>query len=90
MKRKMSEKLEINSLFFFSSFIAIFSFRTIRIFFFSLFQSLQQNFKLKTMQRFKNKTALITGGTNGMGLATAQKFIEEGGTVIITGRSKET
>ena len=42
------------------------------------------------MQRFKNKTALITGGTNGMGLATAQKFIEEGGKVIITGRSEET
>ncbi|UKB78135.1 SDR family oxidoreductase [Chryseobacterium sp. MEBOG07] len=42
------------------------------------------------MQRFKNKTALITGGTNGMGLATAQKFIEEGGSVIITGRSEET
>lgn len=57
---------------------------------FSLFQSLQKNLKLKTMQRFKNKTALITGGTNGMGLATAQKFIEEGGTVIITGRSEDT
>ena len=42
------------------------------------------------MQRFKNKTALITGGTNGMGLATAQKFIEEGGKAIITGRSEET
>ncbi len=42
------------------------------------------------MQRFKNKTALITGGTNGMGFATAQKFIDEGGTVIITGRSEET
>ena len=42
------------------------------------------------MQRFKNKTALITGGTNGMGLATGQKFIEEGGTVIITGRSEES
>lgn len=42
------------------------------------------------MQRFSNKTALITGGTNGMGLATAQKWIEEGGKVIITGRSKET
>ncbi|WP_160136855.1 SDR family oxidoreductase [Chryseobacterium sp. c4a] len=42
------------------------------------------------MQRFKNKTAIITGGTNGMGLATAQKFIEEGGRVIITGRSENT
>ncbi len=51
---------------------------------------MQKNIKLKTMQKFKNKTALITGGTNGMGLATAQQFIEQGGTVIITGRSKET
>ncbi|MCJ7935446.1 MAG: SDR family oxidoreductase [Chryseobacterium sp.] len=42
------------------------------------------------MQRFKNKTALITGGTNGMGLAAAKKFMNEGGTVIITGRSEET
>lgn len=42
------------------------------------------------MQRFKNKFALITGGTNGMGWATAQQFIHEGGKVIITGRSKET
>ena len=42
------------------------------------------------MQRFKNKFALITGGTNGMGFATAQQFINEGGTVIITGRSEET
>jgi len=42
------------------------------------------------MQRFKNKFALITGGTNGMGFATAQQFIDEGGNVIITGRSAET
>lgn len=42
------------------------------------------------MQKFKNKTAVITGGTNGMGLATAQKFIQEGGRAIITGRSEET
>ena len=42
------------------------------------------------MQRFKNKFALITGGTNGMGFATAQQFINEGGSVIITGRSAET
>jgi NAD(P)-dependent dehydrogenase (short-subunit alcohol dehydrogenase family) len=42
------------------------------------------------MQRFKDKSALITGGTNGMGLATARQFISEGGNVIITGRSAET
>ncbi|MGE9310001.1 SDR family oxidoreductase [Niabella sp. CJ426] len=42
------------------------------------------------MQRFKDKFALITGGTNGMGFATAQQFINEKGKVIITGRSAET
>lgn len=42
------------------------------------------------MQRFKDKYALITGGTNGMGFATARQFIHEGGKVIITGRSDET
>ncbi|WP_153399586.1 SDR family oxidoreductase [Chryseobacterium vaccae] len=42
------------------------------------------------MQRFKNKTILITGGTNGMGLGTAEQFIREGGRAVITGRSEET
>lgn len=42
------------------------------------------------MQRFKDKFALITGGTYGMGYATAQQFIKENGSVIITGRSIET
>ena len=42
------------------------------------------------MQRFKDKFALITGGTNGMGFATAQQFINENGKVIVTGRSAET
>ena len=42
------------------------------------------------MQKFKNKVAFITGGTNGMGFATAQEFIQEGARVIITGRSRET
>lgn len=42
------------------------------------------------MQKLKNKVALITGGTNGMGFATAQEFINQGAKVIITGRSKET
>jgi short-subunit dehydrogenase involved in D-alanine esterification of teichoic acids len=42
------------------------------------------------MKRFTDKYALITGGTGRMGLATGGQFIDEGGKVIITGRSAET
>lgn len=38
----------------------------------------------------KNKTFLITGGTTGIGLATAQLLIADGAKVIVTGRNPET
>ena len=34
------------------------------------------------------KTAVVTGGSSGIGLATAQRFVDEGATVIITGRRR--
>lgn len=36
--------------------------------------------------RLANKIALITGGTSGLGFATAQRFVREGARVFITGR----
>lgn len=37
-------------------------------------------------QLLAGKTAVITGGNSGIGLATAQRFVYEGATVFITGR----
>ncbi|MEL6918789.1 MAG: SDR family oxidoreductase [Bacteroidota bacterium] len=40
------------------------------------------------MSRFHGKTIVITGGTSGIGLATAEAFIKEGASVIITSRKQ--
>jgi NAD(P)-dependent dehydrogenase (short-subunit alcohol dehydrogenase family) len=38
------------------------------------------------MKQLQNKTTLVTGGTTGIGLATAHRFVAEGAHVFITGR----
>ena len=41
------------------------------------------------MSKFENKVVVITGGTSGIGLATARAFAAEGAAVFITGRRQE-
>ncbi|MBV8261707.1 MAG: SDR family oxidoreductase [Paraburkholderia sp.] len=40
------------------------------------------------MNRFANKTVLVTGGSSGIGLAAAQAYAAEGARVIVTGRDE--
>lgn len=42
-----------------------------------------------TSQRLSKQTALVTGGTQGIGLAIARALLEEGCEVVVTGRTQE-
>jgi NAD(P)-dependent dehydrogenase (short-subunit alcohol dehydrogenase family) len=41
------------------------------------------------MNKLENKVAVITGGTSGIGLATAKRFVAEGAYVFIMGRRRQ-
>jgi len=42
------------------------------------------------MEKLTDKIAVITGGSSGIGLATAKEFIANGAKVVLFGRSKES
>jgi len=42
------------------------------------------------MEKLKDKVAVVTGGSTGIGFATARRFIAEGARVTITGRTHKT
>jgi NAD(P)-dependent dehydrogenase (short-subunit alcohol dehydrogenase family) len=41
------------------------------------------------MGRLEGKHALVTGGTTGVGFAIAERFLQEGAMVVVTGRNQE-
>ena len=44
----------------------------------------------RTAGKLRGKVAVITGGTSGIGMATARLFAEEGATLVVTGSSDDS
>lgn len=44
---------------------------------------------MEQSQRFVGKTAIVTGASRGIGLAIAQRLVDEGATVCVTARKKD-
>jgi NAD(P)-dependent dehydrogenase (short-subunit alcohol dehydrogenase family) len=44
---------------------------------------------MKEMKNLEGKIAVVTGGSSGIGLATAKRFVDEGAHVVITGRREK-